>query len=1350
MAMAGGVALRVPEKTGYLHQAGGVVSADGHCRTFDARAQGTVFGSGVGIVVLKRLTDAIRDRDSIDAVIRGSAINNDGALKIGFAAPSAEGQAQVIAEALDIAGVDSETVTYIEAHGTATSLGDPIEIAALTQAFCAGTQKKNFCAIGSVKSNIGHASAAAGVAGIIKTTLALKNKMLPPTLHFEQPNPKIDFANSPFYVNTKLSAWQSEGAPRRAAVSSFGIGGTNAHAIIEESPAVETSGPSRPWQLILLSAKTNTALETATANLAEHVKQHSDLELADVAFTFQVGRKRFNHRRALVCRDPADLVQTIESQDPKRILTLDRDLSDGTTAFMFPGQGSQYVNMGRDLYQSESMFRERVDTCTEMLSPKLGLDLRQILFPNETQLEEASMRLTRTSIAQPALFIVEYALAELLMSWGITPKAMIGHSVGEYVAACLAGVFSLEDGLRLIATRGRLMDELPGGAMIAVPLSLSEVAPFLSDTIALAAHNGSTLCVLAGPQEALQVTERRMKEMNIDCRLLHTSHAFHSPMMEPILRAFEEEVRKIDLNLPTIPYLSNVSGNWITDAEATDANYWAKQLRQTVQFSKGVSKLWESFAGALLEVGPGQSLSAVARQHKGIGHTILPTMRHPHELRSDVAFLLATLGSLWLAGVQPNWAAFYANERRCRLPLPTYPFERQRYWVNAPLESGAEQARAATLVKTPDIADWFYIPSWKRSVSPQMFPRADFVLHERPWLVFVDDCGLGARLADRLAESGQDVIRVVAGANFGRIDQRSYSVNPQRKSDYIDLFKSLKNEGSIPTRIVHLWSVTRGDTAITIESFNAAQPLGFYSLIYVAQALETHGVVTPLRIELISNHLQDITEGDRLQPEKSTALGPCHVIPQEYPNISCRSIDIVLPGVTEHDEDALVEQLLTEFASEPVDLVIAYRGKHRWVQIFEPVRLNVSDGNPRLRTGGVYLITGGLGHIGLLLAKYLAVTVKAKLVLTGRSVPPERAHWDQYVRDHDEYDLVVQRIRQVRAIENLGAEVLMIGADVSSLEQMNAVIAHATRQFGTLHGVIHAAGIIGEKLMMPVQETSPDGCGAQFDSKVQGLMVLDRLLRGKELDFCILTSSLSSVLGGLGFSTYSAANLFMDAFARHHAQVDGLPWTSINFGRWELSEQAKGLRNFVDVRARSAIKAEEGVEAFRRILCTDREPQIIVSTRDVKARIDEQKTLENTLFAGSTISTAISSSASRPNLANTYVAPTSELQRAIADIWQEVLGIAQIGIHDNFFQLGGHSLIATQIVSRMRTTFSIEIPLRRIFESQTVADMAAIVSEIQDRTSETELAQVLSELEALTQEEAKRLVDNPNSTTADK
>jgi acyl transferase domain-containing protein len=1338
MALAGGVALRLPEKSGYLYQEGNVVSPDGHCRSFDARAQGTVFGNGVGIVVLKRLADAIKDRDHIEAVIKGSAINNDGALKIGFAAPSAEGQAWVIAEALDIAGVDPETVTYVEAHGTATPLGDPIEVTALTRAFSAGTQKKNFCAIGSAKSNIGHASAAAGVAGVIKTTLALKHKLLPPSLHFERPNPNIDFANSPFYVNTKLSDWKSTGVPRRAGVSAFGIGGTNAHVVIEEAPAVEASGPSRPWQLLLLSAKTEPALEIATTDLAEYLEQQPDVNLADVAFTLQVGRKEFNHRRVLVCQDLTDAVRTLESTDSKRILTWDQEIKDRTPVFMFPGQGSQYVNMARELYDAESTFREHVDICANLLAPKLGLDLRRTLYPSEDRVEEASKRLNRTLIAQPALFTVEYALARLLMSWGIKPQAMIGHSVGEYVAACLAGVFSLEDALTLIAARGRLMDGLSGGAMLAVPLPLEEVKSLLSDAIALAAHNGPALCVLSGSNEALEEIAVRLNQMSIECRHLHTSHAFHSQIMEPVLPAFTEEVRKIELNPPTIPYLSNVSGNWITEAEATDANYWAKQLRGTVRFSDGLSKLLESFNGVLLEVGPGPSLSAIAKQHKRTEQVILSTTRHPQERHSDVAYLLRALGRLWLAGVGPNWAAFYANETRHRLPLPTYPFERQRYWIEAERESGSEQARPVTLEKKRDIADWFYVPSWKRSVPPHMLEPQDLPAQAQSWLMFVDDCGLGARLVKRLEALGQDVICVEVGANFCRTDKHRYAIDPRSRSDYFDLVKRLGEEGNVPKRIVHLWSVVRSDTPIGMESFDAAQPLGFYSLLYLAQALEKHGVVAPLQIDMLSNHIQEIGGDVRLRPDKATALGPCKVIPQEYANISCRSIDVVLPGVTENPDDALVEQLINELASKPADSVIAYRGKHRWVQTFEPVRLTAENDTPRLRIGGVYLISGGLGHIGLVLAHYLAQTVKAKLVLTGRSALPGRVNWEGYLRNHDDHDPVIQRIRQVRAMEELGAEVLTISADVGSMEQMRNAVAEAEQRFGALHGVIHAAGILGEKLMMPVQEASPDQCEPHFSAKAKGLMVLDEILCGKELDFCIVLSSLSSVLGGLGFSTYAGANLFMDAFAYHRAQTGGLPWTSINFGRWNLADKVGRRKGLGAAAARSAITAEEGVEVFRRILCTETPPEIIVSTRDLGERIRQSNKPESSANVGQALSAesvssgATSSSYSRPDMPNPYVAPATASERTIASIWEDLLGIGQIGIHDNFFDLGGHSLLATQVNTRVLKAMSVQLPLSALFDHPTIEELATAIIGIRAAQADGDtVANVLADLESM-------------------
>ncbi|MEJ6480683.1 aminotransferase class III-fold pyridoxal phosphate-dependent enzyme [Nostoc punctiforme UO1] len=684
IALAGGVSIQVPHKTGYRYQQGGIMSPDGHCRAFDAKAQGTISGNGVGIVVLKRLEDALADRDCIHAVIKGSAINNDGSLKVGFTAPSVDGQAKVIAEALAMARVESETISYVETHGTGTVLGDPIEIAALTQAF-RPTDKKNFCAIASVKTNIGHLDAAAGVASLIKTVLALKHQQIPPSLHFEQPNPQIDFANSPFYVNHKLSEWKSNGTPRRAGVSSFGIGGTNAHVILEEAPVEEQGSrgageQGRKYHLLVISAKTKSALETATANLANHLKQHLELNLADIAYTLGVGRRGFSDRRILVCQNLNDAVTVLETPVSERVFTKFTEPSGQQIAFMFPGQGAQYVNMGRELYETQIIFRRQVDYCCEFLKSYLKLDLRTLLYPHQ-QTEALTQQLQQTQITQSAVFVVEYALAQLWMAWGIRPNAMIGHSIGEYVAACIAGVFSLEDALILVANRGQLMQQLPSGTMMAVSLPEKKIQPMLGEKLSLAAINAPDMCVVSGLEEAVDDLQKRLIDQGVDCHRLHTSHAFHSSMMDAILLPFQEQVSKISLNSPKIPFASNVTGTWITPAQATDPKYWVRHLRQTVRFSEAIAELLQQPKQILLEVGPGRTLSTLANKQKAAQQVILSSLRHPQNQQSDVAFLLNTLGRLWLEGINVDWSEFYADEERHRIPLPTYPFERKRYWI---------------------------------------------------------------------------------------------------------------------------------------------------------------------------------------------------------------------------------------------------------------------------------------------------------------------------------------------------------------------------------------------------------------------------------------------------------------------------------------------------------------------------------------------------------------------------------------------------------------------------------------------------------------------------------------------
>jgi len=687
MALAGAVSISLPQKRGYLYQEGGMVSADGHCKTFDADAQGTVFGSGCGVVLLKRLEDALKDGDNIHAVIRGFGVNNDGSAKVGYTAPSVEGQAQVIALAHAASGVDPSTIGYVEAHGTATPLGDPIELTALTQAFRAHTKAKQFCVLGSAKTNVGHLDVAAGVTGLINATQIIKTGKLPATLHYRKPNPNFDLANSPFRVNAELSDWPSNGVPRRAGVSAFGVGGTNAHVILEEAPKVETNRQARPVQTLLLSARSQAALDQATENLSTFLSQNPETNLADVAWTLQAGRRTFAHRRAISARNISDAIAALNNPDPKRVQSRVQNNSSPEVCFLFPGQGSQYPNMGRELYDSEPVFRAAVDRCANILQPYLGEDLRALLYPADGVSEEARRRVTDTIIAQPAIFTVEYALAQLWLSYGVKPKAMLGHSIGEFVAACLASVFSLEDALAIVAARGSMMQALPTGGMLSVRLSADVMNARLSaePELDLAAINGPSLCVVAGPNPALEAFAKKLEAEGIVSRRLVTSHAFHSRMMEPIVEPFTAKIRKIQLNPPQVPYISGVTGTWATAAETTDPAYWARHFRRPVQFSSGVSELMKT-PGVLLEIGPGNVLATLARQHKGASKelSIISTLSDGFSGEGDALSLASALGAMWLAGAAVNWSAMHGGERRLRVSLPTYPFERKRFWLDSP------------------------------------------------------------------------------------------------------------------------------------------------------------------------------------------------------------------------------------------------------------------------------------------------------------------------------------------------------------------------------------------------------------------------------------------------------------------------------------------------------------------------------------------------------------------------------------------------------------------------------------------------------------------------------------------
>jgi acyl transferase domain-containing protein len=1311
VALAGGVSLTFPQRSGVRYQEAGIFSPDGHCRPFDAQAQGTVSGEGVGIVVLKRLAEALQDGDQIQAVIKGFGLNNDGSVKVSFTAPSVDGQAEAIAMAWEQADFDPETISYVEAHGTATPIGDPIEIAALTQVVRASTARTGFCALGSVKGNIGHADAAAGVAGLIKTVLALKHRLLPPSLNFTVPNPKIDLASSPFYVNTKLTEWPAQATPRRAGVSSFGLGGTNAHVVLEEAPPCPPASSSRPWQLLLLSAKTAPALEAASANLLAHLQANREASLADTAFTLQQGRQVFEHRQMLVCQNTAEALEALAARDSRRVFRHNGQRQNPPVIFMFPGQGAQHINMGAELYRTEAVFQQEIDRCSEILRPKLGVDLRQILYPTPEAAAEAEGSLRQTQFTQPALFTLEFALATLWMSWGVKPALMIGHSIGEYVAACLSGVFTLEDALELVAQRGKLMQSMPSGTMLAVPLPEAELQKMLPPALSLATVNGPSQCVVSGPTPDIDEFVAVLSKLGIAGTVLHTSHAFHSAMMEPILEPFAECVSRVQRNEPLIPFISNLTGTRISTQEAGDPHYWASHLRQAVRFGDGVKELLRDASAILLEVGPGTTLSSLARLQldQPASQAIITSLRHAREQRSDVGCLLTALGQLWLHGVSVDWTAFYMREHRQRASLPTYPFQRESYWIQGKPSKAAKPSPPTSSHKNPDMADWFYLQSWKRSAPPRTTPAPA----QQNWLVFLDEAGLGLSLTAILEQNLQKVIKIQPGSNFEMVSDSTFTVNPSLSEDYEKLVSELQKQRKLPQKIAHFWSITAEDCALSLdaESIQRCRCLGFDSLLFLAQAICKHGINDAIQINLISSNVQQVVGGEIICPGKAMVLGPCTVISQEHRNLVCRSLDVV-PGKPESPERRrLVEQLATELLSQKTEPIIAYRGMYRWVQGFESIRLGPElEAKARLRERGVYLITGGFGNLGLLLAEHLAKNYRARLVLMGRSSLPGRPEWAGWLEKNGCDNPVSRRIRKVQELEAMGAEVLVLTANAADHDQVCSGVAAAYQRFHIIHGVFHAAGMVHQENYRFISELNRTNCELHFQPKVYGLLVLEEALKGRTPDFVVLLSSLSTVLGGLGLAAYAGANHFMDAFAVSRNRPDSTPWISLSWDAWTNGGASEPPTSRTTIDAFS-ITPDEGIRAFRRILGDTEIRHIIVSTGDLDDRLDTWTRPQPMEKAADSESEAHVPTHARPNVRTNYVPAQSEMERVVARIWEALLGIEGIGVDDNFFDLGGDSLLLMRLQVKIQQTSGINLSSAEMFQYSTISSLAQRLSQ---------------------------------------
>ncbi|MEU2613144.1 type I polyketide synthase [Micromonospora sp. NPDC007271] len=1231
-ALAGGVCVELPHAVGYVAD-DGYTSADGHCRPFDAQANGTVYGSGVGVVVLKRLSDALSDGDDIRALIVGNAVNNDGMTKASFTAPSVSGQLEVVVQALAVAGVAPRSISYVEAHGTGTVLGDSIEIAALTAAYGRRTTERGWCGVGSTKANIGHLSAAGGVIGLIKTVLSMQHRLIPPSINHDRPHPEIDFEASPFYVVSTLTKWEpEEQSPLRAGVSSLGLGGTNAHLVLQEAPppAPATAPDHGGSELIQVSAATPAALAAACAQVATRLTDRPELELRDVAYTLREGRPVHQHRAAVVAVDRAQAAAALV--DPKR-----RASGDAATAprvgLLFSGQGSQHPGMGARLAATEPVFAAAVDECGRIL----GWDPHELIFNTEPGADE---RLAEPAVLQPALFTVEYATAMLWRHWDVTPAAMIGHSIGELVAATVAGVFDLPDALRLAAARGRLVQAAPEGRMLAVQRGADEISPLLPAGVAVAISNGPNTCVLAGAPEPVTAFADTLRERGISCTLLRSPYAMHAPLLDPVRDEFAALVAAVPRRAPSLPVWSAATAAPFTDGQVTDPAYWGEQLCRPVRFGATVAGLAATGAAdewLLLECGPGRQLAGLARLSLPPGaRAPLRTLPAPGEKLTDRQTAYEAAGRLWTAGI-PVRLPTPGTPRR--VPLPGYPYQRTRHWIDpapvaAPAEPAADRRYDDGVVEVPV---WHQLPATAPAEAPGQLLL--FAAGER-----------GTALAARLREHGTDVTVVRPGAAFA-VRPGGYQLRATNAADYQRLLDECADDGRA-ARIVHAWALDGDPADSDVDAASAAQEHGYYALLTLLDALPAAGV----ELDVVTAGVADVTGADLVRPEHATVAGVVRSVPLERPQVRCHWVDAD-PG--DLGVDAVVDELLGTERAEAVALRL---GGRRWTREFVPAppggRTTSGLG---IRDGGRYLITGGLGRVGGAFAAELARR-GAQLVLVSRTAQPPPA--------------------TIEALQQAGARVRHLTADVADVDAMRTVRAEVLRDLGGLDGIIHAA-------KLPDTGLSPGSrlaeAAAELRPKVTGTLVLREVFGDLPLDFVALTSSVTALAGGLGRADDTAANAFLDAYARSsHGWPTRL--VSLAWGAW----QEEGVPEH------DGLPPAAAVAAGQRVLAEGRTGSVAIGAYPVAAVAGHERRLAS---AAATV-------------ASTVAAADGDLTATIARIWGDVLGVAEVSPHDNFFRLGGTSLVAAQLVLRIRQAVGARLSMRVLFDAPTVAAMAARIESL--------------------------------------
>ncbi len=1297
-AFAGASSIILPQG-GYHYTEGFINSPDGHVRTFDKDAGGTVLGDGVGAVLLKRHADAVAKGDRILATIKGIGMNNDGNVKAGYASPSVQGQAEVVAQALAAADVLPESIRYIEAHGTGTLIGDPIEVQALTRVFRRTTDKNTFCALGSVKPNIGHSNIAAGMAGLIKTVLSLQHRIIPPTIDYHAPNPEMELEKSPFYINKQAIGWETDtGLPRRAGVSSFGIGGTNVHLILEEADIQgneEKRPKERPYPatLLPLSAKTTSSLDAARKQLIDFLKKNPECSLRNIGYTLGTGRKHFPRRLAVACSDHASAASALaawqETEESPAVV-------DGPIVFMFSGQGSQYTTMAGQLHAGNEIFRQYVDECLAFLRDMMQEDLQALLFMHP---EKSADILQKPHILQPALFMVEYGMAMTLIHYGIKPDIVMGHSIGEYAAACVAGIMSLQDALKLVVTRSEAIGAADEGAMLSLKMSMQAAEDCFArwPDVTIAAENSFTDIVLSGTPEAIARAKEECFLQGVSCKQVHVNRPFHSPLLQHGALLLDQQAAAIAFHAPAVRMTSNLTGGFLDDAPL-NWRYWGQQMCSRIRFLQNVQSVLRKSPAMMLEVGPGRVLSNLVRRialHEEFAQMrlpVLPTLPHPLEKeRDDNLFLGNTLAAVWQRGIELDWHTLYAGENPERISLPAYCFEKYRCWPARP--KPLQQKKEAA--EKENRQEYFYIPSWARTVPEPQQAISGSPENNQCWWLYAGDTAVSYQLAELLCRlltgPGQQLVCILA--------ENQKAVSVQGTSSYFlsseqdawpALCQQLLAEGKKPDHILHLAS-------FSLQKENSASFAHYHQWLSFAQAV-AELPLKKVQIRTITSQTMQVDQ-EKTAPLKMSLLGPVMVLSQEHPHLSSRLLDIQLSAREQlfiAARDILRECLQ---ATPDRERFVAIRGRHRWVPRYEQVEL-AHDVTARSRTtfkaGSVFLVTGGLGRIGRCLARYLAARECSLVLVSRRACSPE-----QYVN-----------LKKELCMGERGTQLVIEQADVSQEGEMNRILDEAIDRFGRIDGIFHTAGIASLRYLHELDETVST---QEFSGKVMGALAVARAIarqRQKQRQlpgFVVLFSSMASILGGLGMSAYTAANRCLDGLV-HNVTMDGIRWLAINWDDWDFAYTCEQTVFYEKTTARHAMSPERGLDILERILAHPYLSQVLVSTRPLQPRID-QWLLEQQ--GGPPVIEACA--VLQPDMQREKTAPggeTGRLQTIITSVYKEVLGVESITAQDNFFDLGGDSLLAARILAGLRQNIpgGESIRLTSIFEYPTVALLTEAVA----------------------------------------